>query len=80
MLIINTILGWVMVTIILAIALFAFFMAVIIVGSLLVWDLQYSVDATVNALRVSAIIGSILAAILIALDFKGFHEAFEEMD
>lgn len=72
------VLGWVMVSILLIIAFFIACNFVLVIASFLVWDSVFTYEATWGALRLSALIGTFLAAFMIWYDFDGFYEAWSD--
>jgi len=73
----TAILGWLLVTVILTIALFIVGNIILTIASFLVWEPLYSVEATFFTLRASIIIAGVLAIAMIGYDYEGFQDAFD---
>jgi hypothetical protein len=74
--VVIAVLGWIMVTIIMSVALFVAFNIILVVASLLVWESIFTTEVAVNLLRLSAIAGGVLAAMMMSYDWAGFKEAW----
>ncbi|UOF78904.1 hypothetical protein [Caudoviricetes sp.] len=74
--VVIAILGWLLVTVIFTAALFVALNFILVAASFLVWDSLYTVDVTLGALRLSALISGILAAGMMMYDWVGFKEAW----
>ena len=74
--VVIAVLGWLMLTLIMSVALFAAFNIILMVASLLVWESVFTTTVMVNLIKLSAIAGGVLAAMMMSYDWAGFKEAW----